>query len=452
MSRKEAPRAGLVRAALSGKITNQEGALAAGVSVRQFRRWKARFKRRSLEGLVHASRGRPSPRRLALSIRRRVARLVRTTYAGFNDCHLTEKLVEVEGISIGRETVRQLRRSLGIAPQRRRRAPRHRLRRLREARAGAMVLVDGSPHRWLGPSLPECTLVGAFDDAESRIVGLTFRPEEDLHGYATCLEQMFRSHGLPLQLYGDKTNIFRRNDTHWTTEEELRGKQDPTQMGRMLQDLGIGYIAANSPQAKGRIERLWATLQNRLPQELRLQGIRTLEAAQAFLPTFVADFNRRFAIPARDPSGAWRVLPRHWSWSLSCRYQRVVARDNTASVFGRWIQVPPGPRGRSYAGCRVELRELLDGRLLAFYRGRVVAEQSPPQSAFTLIARPGTAPRRSRLGIDSRESRRKPDRQTLKPQTQTPKPTRKRRQPHDHPWRHFRVHPSVEPLLGGRTF
>ena len=453
MSRKDAPRPGLIRAALSGKVTNQEGAQVLRLSVRQFQRLKARFRRRGLEGLIHGNRGRRSPRRLPRGVRRRLARLLRTTYAGFNDCHLTEKLVEVEGIAIGRETVRQLRRSLGIAPQRRRRAPRHRLRRLREARPGALVLVDGSPHRWLGRSRPELTLVGAFDDAEGRILGLTFRPQEDLHGYAVALRQMFRTHGLPVKLYGDKTNIFRRNDGHWSLEEELRGRQDPTQMGRILEELGIGYIAADSPQAKGRIERLWATLQGRLPQELRLRRIRTLAAAQAFLPTFVADFNRRFAVPARDPRGAWRVAPRTLDPVLACRYQRVVARDNTASIPGRWIQIPPGPRARSYAGCRVELRELLDGRLLAFYQGRLLAEQPAPASPFTLIPRASAPARRSALHLDSRESRRKPDPHSSRPTTQTPSASSKPRRPlpPDHPWRHFRVHPSVKLTSKGVT-
>jgi hypothetical protein len=385
-----------------------------------------------------------------MSLRRRIVKLLRTTYAGFNDCHVTEKLVEVEGIAISREAVRQLRCSSGIAPQRRRRAPQHRLRRLREAQAGALVLVDGSPHHWLGPQLPETTLVGAFDDAEGRILGLTMRPHEDLHGYATALDHMFRTYGLPLKLYGDRTNIFLRNDTHWTAEEELRGRQDPTQLGRVLEELGIGYIAAQSPQAKGRIERLWATLQGRLPQELRLRRIRTLEAAQAFLPTFVADFNRRFAVTARDSQPAWRVSPRQLDHVVCCRYRRMVARDNTASIPGRWIQIPPGPRGRSHAGRRVELRELLDGRLLVFYRGRLLAQQPSPRRPFTLIPRTTGSARRASPRIDSPESRRKLDRVAARPRTQPQKP--RRRLPSDHPWRRFRVHPSVESTLSGMTF
>jgi transposase len=454
MSRKEAPRPGLVKAALSGRITNQEGAQALRLSVRQFQRLKARFQRRGLEGLTHGNRGRPSPRRLARGVCRRVARLLRTTYAGFNDSHFTEKLVEQEGIAIGRETVRRLRRALGIAPQRRRRAPQHRARRLREARPGALVLVDGSPFRWLGPAGPELTLVGAFDDAEGRILGLTLRPTEDLHGYAVVLRQMFLTYGLPARLYGDKTGVFHRNDSHWTLEEELGGRQDPTQMGQILQQLGIGYIAADSPQAKGRIERLWATLQGRLPQELRLRRIRTVAAALAFLPTFIADFHRRFAVTARDPQGAWRAAPRDLDRILACRYQRVVARDNTASIPGRWIQIPPGPHRRSYAGCRVELRELLDGRLLVFHDGRLLAQQSAPQAPFTLLPRLGATKRRAALSLDSQESRRKPERPGPRPKTQaSPDLAARRRRPRpDNPWRRFHLHPDAQRALKGVTF
>src|SRR5213079_2212093 len=150
--------------------------------------------------------------------------------------------------------------------------------------------------------------------------------------------------------------VFQRNDHHWTLEEELRGKQDPTHFGRALQDLGVGFIAAQSPQAKGRIERLWATLQDRLTSELRLRGIATLEAANAYLPEFLADFQRRFPTPPASPTAAWRPAPCDLELILSCRYRRVVARDNTVQLGGRWLQVPPGPGGASYAGRRLAVR------------------------------------------------------------------------------------------------
>ena len=158
------------------------------------------------------------------------------------------------------------------------------MRRTPEAQMGALVQLDASLFPWLGERGPQMTLHGAIDDATGICVALYFRPHEDLHGYATLLRTLCTTYGLPLALYGDQLGVFVRNDAHWTVEEELRGTQDPTHFGRILQELGIGYIAAHSPQAKGRIERFWQTLQDRLVSELRLRGISTLEAAVPAAP------------------------------------------------------------------------------------------------------------------------------------------------------------------------
>jgi hypothetical protein len=335
---------------------------------------------------------------LAAAVRQRVAELMRTGYAGLNDCHLTEKLREVEGLTIGRESVRRIRHSLGLPAKHPRRPPRHRRRRQPEARAGSMVLLDGSPAAWLEDRGPALTLHGALDDASGAVLALHFRPTEDLHGYATVLATVFTTGGLPVACYGDGTNILVRNDPHWSLDEELRGAQEPTHLGRVLRDLGIGYIRARSPQAKGRIERLWRTLQDRLIVELRLQGITTREAANAVLPRFIADYNRRFAHPPADPTPAWRRPPRDLPLVLSCRYTRSVARDNTIHLGPRWLQLPPGPGGRSHAGRRLELRECLDGRLVALDAGRLLAAQPSPGPEFVLRPRSDpTAERRQRL-------------------------------------------------------
>jgi transposase len=393
MSRKEVVRPGLLRALVAGQLTNRQVAAAVRVSVRQVQRLKRRFRADGVAGLVHRSRGQPSRRRLAPAMRQRVANLMQTAYDGLNDSHLTEKLREVEGLTLCRESVRRIRLALGRPATQPRRAPRHRRRRLPEARAGSLVLLDGSPAAWLQERGPAMTLLGALDDAGGEVLALHFRPTEDLHGYAVVLETVFTARGLPVACYGDGTTILIRSDPHWSLEEELRGAQDPTHLGRVLAELGIGYIRARSPQAKGRIERLWRTLQDRLIAELRLRGIATRAAANAFLPLFIADYNRRFARVPADPAPAWRRPPRDLSLVLSCRYTRTVARDNTVRLGPRWLQLPPGPGGRSYAGGRVELRECVDGRLVALQAGRVLATQPSPGPDFALGPRadPGKA-------------------------------------------------------------
>jgi transposase len=387
MSQKEVPRAGLVRAAHGGKITNAEGAAALGISVRQFRRLKRAYERRGAAGLQHGNRGRPSPRRLGQEVRQRIVQLLTTTYAGFNDHHATEKLREVEHLEVSRETVRRLRQSARLPAQRRRRPPRHRIRRERQPRAGALVLIDGSQHRWLEDRNQLFTLHGAVDDATGQILALIVRPHEDLHGYVELLHQVIQVHGVPAALYGDRFGALVRTDRHWSLEEQLAGRQTPTHFGQMLEELGIGYIPAKSPQAKGRIERLWGVLQDRLVAELRLQAVATLDATRALLPGFIADYNRRFARAATAPDAAWRKSPRDLDNILACRYPRMVARDNTVSIPRRWIQLPPRSRGRSWHGTQVEARELLDGRLRVIWNQLVLAEQAANQPDFTLVPR-----------------------------------------------------------------
>ena len=257
MSQKEAPRAGLVRAARDGKLTNAEGASALGISVRQFRRLRAAYRDAGAQGLVHGNRGQPSPRRLPPEERERIVALMVGKYLGFNDCHLTEKLCTVEKLTLSRELVRRLRLEAQLPAKHRRRAPKHRRRRERAARMGALVLIDGSRHDWLEGRGPVFTLVGAIDDATSRILALAVREREDMHGYMAMLGQVLDLHGVPVALYGDRFAALVRNDDHWSVEEQLAGRQRPTLFGQLLEELGIRFIAAHSPQAKGRVERLW---------------------------------------------------------------------------------------------------------------------------------------------------------------------------------------------------
>ncbi|MGH7375008.1 MAG: ISNCY family transposase, partial [Candidatus Rokuibacteriota bacterium] len=314
-----------------------------------------------------------------------------------------------------------------------------RTRRCPEAQMGSLVQLDASPFAWLETRGPQLALHGAIDDATGTVLALYFRPTEDLHGYVILLQQLVTTYGLPLALYGDRLNVFVRNDAHWTLEEQLRGTQDPTHFGRILRELGIGFIPAGSPQAKGRIERLWQTLQDRLVSELRLRGIATLEAANAFLPEFLADYNRRFTRAPADATAAWRPAPRDLAAVLSCRYRRVVAHDNTVRLGPRWVQLP---RRRAYTGRRLEVRECVDGRLLVFADSQCLATQPAPTAEFILRPRRGpSADRRQRLraaqGLAAEGGRRYPPTPRQPPRSsRTPAPVTPRKPSPTHPWRH----------------
>ncbi len=440
MGVRDARRLGLVEAARRGDTTNRKAARALALSIRQFQRLKQRVAAEGAVGVRHGNHGRASARRLDERIRLRVEALLQHEEVRLNDCHIVDLLGE-EGHSVSDDSVRRIRLALGLKPVHARRPPQHHRRRERRDREGSMVLIDGSDHHWLGPEVPRLTLVGAIDDATSKVLALAFRPEEDLHGYAVVLREVLIRHGMPEVFYGDRTGIAVRNDDHWSLEEELAGRQLPPQFGQMLEALGIRYIAAGSPEAKGRIERLWRTLQDRLLKELRLHGIRTVEAAQAYLPGFLERFNRRFSIAAKDTKPAWQKPPRHFELLLACRYTRIVTRDNVVTIPGCVLHLPPGPHRRSHQGRRVEVRELLDGRLLVRDGERVLLEQPAPEGPFTLVPRSSRSERR-RLPRrnDAPESPRTDEREAARLRSQRWNPRRSQlthvRPPAKaHPWR-----------------
>ncbi|MFI5106689.1 MAG: ISNCY family transposase, partial [Terriglobales bacterium] len=257
MSQKELQRVSVISACIKGDMACARAAVLLSLSVRQVKRLKKRMREDGEVALAHANRGRPSHRRLPDDLADRIVQLARSTYAGFNDHHLCEKLVEREGFSLSRETLRRLLRKNALGSPRKRRAPVHRQRRLRSARLGELVQLDGSPHDWLEGRGPRLTALGMQDDATGKILAAQFFPSETTFGYLCLLRQLLRRYGAPLAFYGDHSGIFVRNDDCWTVEEQLAGKRQPTQFGRALQQLGVTFIAAHSPQAKGRVERLW---------------------------------------------------------------------------------------------------------------------------------------------------------------------------------------------------
>ena len=247
-----------------------------------------------------------------------------------------------------------------------------------------------SPHPWLEARGQRLALVGAIDDATGEVVAALFREQEDAQGYFLLLRQILLSKGVPDAVYRDRHGIFERKPkTPWTLDEELAGRPEPTQFGRALQELGIESIPARSPQAKGRIKRLWGTLQDRLVVELRLDGISTPEAANTFLPGFLTRFNARFAVRADDPGQAYRPLDSALDLErvLSFQYRRVVDNDDTVQCAGRVWQIPPGPGGRSHAKAHVIVHELIDGRVGVWYKDQWLVRPAAPSIPPILRAR-----------------------------------------------------------------
>jgi transposase len=376
MGQKQLQRWHLIKMVEGRKMTLREAGEKMGVCYRHAKRIRRAIRERGIKGLVHGNRGQPSKRRIDNVLREKVLALSKGVYWGFNDTHFTEKLRECEGMVLSRETVRKLRRGVGIEPKRRRRAPGHRKRRERKAQEGAMVLWDGSPHHWLGPDQPACCLMAAMDDSTGKLLVARFFPFEGSSGYLWLLRELVKRYGVPLVMYHDRHGALHRNDSHWSLEEQLAGRQDPTQVGLALEALGIESIAALSPQAKGRIERLFGTLQDRLIAELRFEGVQSIEVANRSLKVFIPRFNRRFAVCPRESEKAWRKLPPELDLDrmISFRYRSVVGNDNSVRIGGLILDLPPGPHQRSYAKAQVEVRQLLNGSWRVYYQDQVIAK------------------------------------------------------------------------------
>ena len=371
MSQKEFQRVKVIENAAGGRLSVREASRLLQLSERQVQRLKRRYRPDSVGWVQHGNRGRSMPWAVSLPQKQLILTLARGKYQGFNDSHLTEKLLAEENLTVSRETVRRILRAAKLSSPQKRRPRKYRSRRPPRPRFGMMALTDASRHDWLEGRGPLLTLIGFQDDATGQILAAHFQLEaENTVGYLRALHAMITAHGIPLSLYRDRHSIFQRNDSHWTLAEQLAGKQAPTQLGRALDELGIQQIPAYSPQAKGRIERAWRTCQDRLVSELRLAQAVTLEQANAVLARFCPDFNQRFARSASDAASDFRRLPRRFDLArcLSLHYQRVVAADHTVTLGAQSIALPPLPGPRGYAGETVELSHQLDG-VLRVYRG-----------------------------------------------------------------------------------
>jgi hypothetical protein len=247
-----------------------------------------------------------------------------------------------------------------------------------------LLQIDGSRHRWLENRGPQLTLLGAIDDATGLVPGALFREQEDSQGYFLLLEHIVRTHGVPVALYHDGHGIFvrskGRHPDRLTIAEQLTGRPASTQFGRLLHELGISAITAHSPQAKGRIERLWGTFQDRLVSELRLAGATTMDEANAVLAAFVPRYNARFSVaPAAEGSDYRPLAPAIRLEQLFCfKYERAVAADNTVQLGPHRIQLLPDRQRASYAKTKVEIQVRMDGAIAVYHYGRLLATEPAP--------------------------------------------------------------------------
>lgn len=391
MTAREQRRSQLLTRVVEGAITLQEAAVVMGLSVRQARRLKGGLLREGPGALTHGNRGQVSTRRTPAATAARVVTLYQTTYHGCNVQHFTELLDQREEVQLGVATVRRILKTAGVVTPKTRRPGKHRARRERLPAEGMLIQVDATPFRWLGPGGPRWTLVGGVDDATSAPVGGLFREAEDATGYMLLFRAIVTAYGIPAAVYHDRHGIFRLSTRQRSTmEEDFARERFPTQVGRLLAELGIESIVATSPQAKGRVERPWRTHQDRLVQELRLAGVTTLAEANAFLPEYFARYRARFAVPPRSEESAYVPMgPEIDLERLFCfKYTRKVAPDNTIRFAGQVLQIPPGPDRLSYARTVVDVHERLDQSLAVFYQGRhLLLVPAPTDPAGPLRAR-----------------------------------------------------------------
>ena len=374
MTVREADRAAVIMAVAEGRLKQREAADRLGLGARQVKRLAKRHRAEGAAGMASKRRGAPSNRAFGEDVRLEALRLVRESYPDFGPTFAAEKLSEEHGLEVSRETLRKWMAEAGLWRPKARRKARVHQSRPRRARVGELVQVDGSPHDWFEGRGPRCALIVFIDDATSRLLALRFFAAETTGAYMETLRGHLADHGRPVALYSDRYSVFRVN--------RKGGEDAPTQFTRALLTLDIEPIHASTPQAKGRVERANRTLQDRLAKELRLRGIDGMEAANAWLPEFMAGYNQRFAVAPREAEDAHRpvlhdagelalILCEHHvrklSKNLTFKFER---REHQLTGEGKGYRL----RGASVTackGCDGSVAVLLGGRRLAF---RVLAE------------------------------------------------------------------------------
>ena len=376
---------------LSKQITFWQAAHIARLSPRQLRRWFQRYRRLGMDGLYDRRTGRPSAKRVPLAVVEQVLCLYREKYFDFSVRHFHEKLREEHGITYSYSWVKLLLQGAGLVVKARKRGP-HRRKRERRPMTGMLLHADASRHRWLNGEQHD--LIVILDDASSEIYYAQLVDEESTATMMAALREVVEQRGLFCALYSDRGTHF------WLTPKagELVDRQRLTQIGRALRDLGITMIPAYSPQARGRSERNFGTWQRRLPQELRLRGITTVEEANRFLrESYIAELNRKFSISPAQPESAFvPATGKDLQRIFSLQHDRVANQDNTVRIDNRTLQIEKTKWRGTLANCRVLVCEHLDGRWSIFYGphlvGRYAADGSPCSAEEQILEKGNPAP------------------------------------------------------------
>jgi transposase len=359
--------------AMAGRLKWYQAAEILGISDRQMRRWRGRYQAWGYDGLFDRRRQQPSPKQVPVEVVRQVLTLYREQYFDLNVLHFLEKLRAVHGITLSYTWVKTALQKAGLVAKDSRRGT-HRKARPRRPLPGMLLHTDASPHAWIPGREGTQDLIVVLDDATSEVYYAHFVPEESTLTMMAGLKAVIEQHGLFCSLYTDRAGHFVTTRTG-RSPHQAQQAAGPTQIERALAQIGVQLIPAHSPQARGRMERLWETWQGRLPQELRLARIPTLEAANAFLQhTWVPFHNRTWTVVPASPGTAFvPYLGNQLHRVFALQHERTVGNDNCVQFRNRRWQIPPAPWRYTFAQCRVMLYEHLDGTLSIGYGPHTLA-------------------------------------------------------------------------------
>lgn len=366
MSVQELRRVHVIRQTMEKKLTQVKAGTVLGLTPRHIRRLIERVEQAGDQGLAHRGRGKPSNRQIPEKVKTKALKLYAQRYGDFGPTLAAEKLVERHGITISAETVRGWLLAKGVTHFQRRKRP-HRAWRERKAQVGELVQLDGSHHDWLEGRGPWCVLMAYIDDASSRVYARFYAYEGTIPAMDSFTRYVTR-YGIPLAIYADKHTTY-QSPAPPTVDEQLAGVKPTSQFGRALSELGVTLIPAHSPQAKGRVERLFKTVQDRLVKELRLAGVSTLEAANRFLEGYLPIYNRRFAVPPAQAADLHRPRPAHRELDriLCLKTTRCLRKDFTIAYQGGLYQIHETIRAS-----HVLVEERVDGTMRITHQGRTL--------------------------------------------------------------------------------